>query len=307
VIPPELDAVLRLLPAPASEVRQLGGPGRPWSVRYGSNRAVLRWNDPERYRRFGYSTELALASIDWLHTFLGDLAAGGYLAPRPVADFDGQSRTIVGGAIWELLSHVPGGPMGWTDDEMREAGAQLARFHDASLGVAARSQRPGSMPLAECRPSDPQAGAVREEFERGLLEFGSMPRGVIHGDATQANVVIGDDGAFHLVDFALAYQEVLYADIGSALWRNGRSSPEALTYDAGRVTRFVRGYHAVRPLDPATARGIVSCMIGRGLQLQQRLELRGGTDDTVMERLLAIHGARAELTAGIEAAVERMA
>jgi hypothetical protein len=53
--PTELQALLDLLPTPASEVAQLGGPGQPWSVRYGATRAVLRRNDPGRFRASGQS------------------------------------------------------------------------------------------------------------------------------------------------------------------------------------------------------------------------------------------------------------
>lgn len=54
---------------------------------------------------------------------------------------------------------------------------------------------------------------------------------MIHGDATQSNVVIDDDGTFRLVDFAIAYEDALLADVASALWRNGRSGPNAVSYD----------------------------------------------------------------------------
>ncbi len=149
----------------------------------------------------------------------------------------------MGGAIWELRSHVPGRPMGWTDDEMHAAGALLATFHRSSLALPPRPQRPGSHPLAECRPSHPAARPVRIAFERELADIGHRraPRAVIHGDATQSNVVVDSRGAFHLVDFALAYDEALLADVGSVLWRNSRSSPDALTYDPARAARFVRG------------------------------------------------------------------
>ena len=36
--------MLRLLPSPAIDAKQLGGAGRPWSIQYGSSNAVLRWN-----------------------------------------------------------------------------------------------------------------------------------------------------------------------------------------------------------------------------------------------------------------------
>jgi len=149
-------------------------------------------------------------------------------------------------------------------------------------------QRQGPHPLAECRPSHPAARPVQIAFERELEDNGHhlAPRAVIHGDATQSNVVIDDRGTFRLVNFALAYDEALLADVGSALWRNARSSPDALTYDPARAARFV-GYAWVRPIAPVAGRAIVVYMKGRGLQLQRRLELRQGTDETVIQRLLA--------------------
>ena len=305
MIPAEVADVSRLLPAPASEVRQLGGPGRPWSIRYGSTQAVLRWNDASRWRAFGSTDAEAIESIEWAHRFLTDLASIGFLAPAPIDDLDGRSFVALDGGIWELLSHVPGWPMGWTDRELFESGNLLARFHSASLRLPERSQRPGAQPFSECSPSHADARVVRAGFERELAApaFADAPRGVIHGDATQSNVVITDDATFHLVDFALVYKESLYGDIGAALWRNGRSDPDAVTYDALRVARFVSGYHAERPLGQNAASAIVTCMKGRGLQLQHRLELRRGSDESVMQRLLAVQRSQAQLVGAIEAAL----
>ena len=61
------------------------------------------------------------------------------------------------------------------------------------------------------------------------------------------------------------------------------------------MTRFVRGYAAIRPLPTVSGRAIVAYMQGRGLQLQHRLELRRGSDPTVMQRLLSIHAQQNEL------------
>lgn len=304
--PADLQAISDLLPAPVSDVEQLGGPGRPWRVRYGGSHAVLRRNDPGRFRSFGQSDELALASITWLHDVLRDLAEVGFVAPAPITDLRGRSIAIVDNAIWELLSYVPGRSMGWTDDEMHSAGALLATLHDSSLALAPRPQRPGSHPLNDCRPSHPDARAVRIAFERELEDIGhdGATRAVIHGDATQSNVVIDDRGAYRLVDFALAYSEALLADLGSALWRNGRSGPDAVTYDPARAARFVQGYATIRPLAPSAGRAIVIYMKGRGLQLQQRLEMRHGTDETVLQRLLAINIQQRELQAAITTALD---
>jgi Ser/Thr protein kinase RdoA (MazF antagonist) len=303
VIPPALADVVRLLPVPASDVRQLGRPGRPWSIRYGSRQAVLRWNDASRWRSFGFSETEGMASIEWAHRVLGDLASTGFVAPGPIADLDGRSFAVTVGGVWELLSHVPGRPMGWTDAEFRAAGALLAQFHIASQKLPKRSQRPGAQPFADCVPSHADARVIRASFERewGALDPADAVPTVIHGDATQSNVVIADNGTFHLVDFALMYEECLYGDIGAALWRNGRSSADAITYDTARVARFVSGYHAERPLSQGAARAIVTSMKGRGLQLQHRLELRRGRDESVMQRLLAVQESQTQLVTAIEA------
>lgn len=305
MIAPEVAAVLKLLPEPGDEITQLGGPGRPWSVRYGANQAILRWNDASRWRAFGFSDDEAVASIEWLHAFLRELAATGFVAPRPMNDLGDRSIAIVEGGIWELLARVPGRAMGWSDVEMVEAGSLLGRFHAASMTLRDRGQRPGAQPFASCEPDHPDARAIRVAFERELadLDTRSSERGVIHGDATQSNVVIDDRGTYHLVDYAIAYGEYLLGDIGSALWRNARSSPDAITYDPARAARFVDGYDSARPLGRAAAGAIVTFMKGRGLQLLRRLELRHGRDETVIQRLTAIHAAHAELAAAIQAAL----
>ncbi|HEV2249153.1 MAG TPA: phosphotransferase [Candidatus Limnocylindria bacterium] len=297
--------MLKLLPQPASETTQLGGPGRPWSIHYGADRAILRWNDASRWRAFGFSDDEAIASIEWLHAFLRDLAYTGFVAPRPMDDLGERSIAIAEGGIWELLSRVPGRAMGWSDDEIFEAGALLARFHAAAMSLPNRPQRPGAQPFASCEPAHPDAQAIRTAFVHELadLDLRSTTRGVIHGDATQSNVVRTASGTFHLVDYAIAYADYLLADIGSALWRNARRSPDAISYDAARAARFVGGYDSVRPLGRGASRAIVSFMKGRGLQLLHRLELLHGRDETVIQRLTVINAAQDELAVAIEAAL----
>ena len=294
--------LLDLLPQPADEVVQLGGPYRPWLVRYGGRAAIIRASDLERLRRLGFSADLAMSSIEWLHDFLRDLSGTGFAAPAPVDDLRGTSVVSADGAIWELLTFVPGRSVDWVECAMRRAGDLLARFHDASLRTRPRPQRPGALPMSDCRPLDPRAATARTQLEAELAGIRAGLRGVVHGDATQANVVLdGDD--YRLVDFALGYEESLVFDIAAALWRNGRADPNSVTYDPRRVETFVRGYHDVRRLDANDDRRIVACMMARGLQLQQRLELRGGVDDTVMQRLMSIERQQSDLREAIASAI----
>lgn len=251
--------------------------------------AVLRATDVQALRPLGFSKELALASIEWLHDLLRNLSATGFVAPVPLEQLDGRSIVLVDDVVWELLSFVPGRPMGWSDEELESAGGLLARLHRAIARLPVRSQRPGALPIGECKPSDPAARRIRSVVERELSDLGyeSARRSVVHGDATQANVVIDGD-AYALVDYTIAYQEQPLFDVASALWRNGRIDANAVAYDGRRVGRFVRGYHRERPLKPGDERAIVTYLKCRGLQLQQRLELRRGVDETVMARLQSV-------------------
>ena len=176
---------------------------------------MLRFSDPERLRRLRIAPEVARSSIVWLHAFLSDLERVGFVAPAPVRDLDGDSIAVVDGVIWELLTFVPGGAMDWSDPDTRAAGALLARFHDASRRTPARAQRPGALPIIDCRPGHSDARRVRALVERelALVGYDGALRAVVHGDATQANVVI-DDGTYRLVDYALAYIEPTLFDIG---------------------------------------------------------------------------------------------
>ena len=292
---------MALLPGPVAEVRQQA-PRRPWIIRYGARTAVLRATPLDAIRPLGFSHELALASARWLHDVLRDLAGSGFPAPAPVDELDGRSLVIVDGVLWELLSFVPGRPMGWSDDEMRHAGAELGRLRRAFEKLPAREQRPGALTIDACHPSDPVAIDVRAELDRELVDIGhgSASRSIVHGDATQANVVI-DGGRYTLVDYTIAFKEAPLFDVASALWRNGRADANSVDYDPARVATFVSGYHEVRRLSPADARAIVVYMKARGLQLQQRLELRSGDDPTVIARLQAVRRQQGELIEAISA------
>jgi len=300
---PSLDAVAKLLPDEIEEASQVD-PRRPWIVRYGSRRAVLRATDLNALQSLGFSPELAYASLAWLHELLRDLSTAGFTAPAPLTELDGQSIVVIDGIAWELLTFVPGRPMAWSDYEMRHAGALLASLHAALTGLSPREQRPGALPIESCRPADLVARGIQAELERELSRIGyeRVGRTVVHGDATQANVVIEGD-KFAFVDYTIAYVECELFDIASALWRNARVDANAVRYDPGRAALFVGGYCGERRLKPVDAIAIVALMKGRGLQLQQRLELRRGVDDTVLQRLVAICAQSRELVEAMAGAI----
>lgn len=309
VTPDALQHVLELLPSTVRDARTLRGDNGPWLVEYGSEVAVLRWNDPVRFQRLdpvAHTPALALESVMWLHEFLRALADTAFVAPVPMRALCGESIAVIAGSIWELLTFVPGKPMSWGDVRaVSEMGRALARFHGSSLSLPARPQRPGSLPFDQCRPTDPRARLEEVRKELDEIGYSSAPRGVIHGDGTVSNMVL-QNGEIHLVDFAIGYEEVVVADIGCALWRTGRIAPDAHAYDPARVAAFVAGYAAVSPLRPSDPRAIVVYLKCRGLQLQHRTERRGWrTDDTVMQRLLSLQAQQDDLELAIRSALAR--
>jgi hypothetical protein len=180
-IPVELRSIVDLLPAPVIEVRLMARVGQPWFVRYGSERTVLRWNDPKRFPH----SDLAMESIAWLHTFLRDLARSGFRAPAPVPHLRGESVAIIDGAIWELLTFVPGRSIGWADND----GLLAAHRRTCQQSRRAR-QSTGPTPTHRQRLGVQAHGpAVRwQPGPRAASSRGSRPRRTRHRRVSRSEV-----------------------------------------------------------------------------------------------------------------------
>ena len=88
-----------------------------------------------------------------------------------------------------------------------------------------------------------------------------------------------------LIDFTLAHLGPPESDVSFGLWVNGRTERTAVTLDADRIRRFVAGYHRIRPLSDWAVRAIPLYLVGRGLQMQVRLERAGAWDQIQANRL----------------------
>ncbi len=267
--------------------------GRAWLVDWRGTRAVLR--------HVAVPAPATTADVDWLHSFLIRLADLGFCSPRPLPCFRGRSWTLTGGQLWEIVSFLPGQAVGWAaEPAMEEIGALLARYHATVRHLAAISQRPGTLPLADVPAvllsgrldaihlGADRAAAIRREAERlasDLDQAGYLAdeRLVIHGDFTNDNVIA--DGtpprATGVIDFALAHVETPLADIGYALWRSGRPHEYAEHLDLARIARFLRGYAAIVPVSADEARLIPVYIRGRGLQMIAK-RIRAGRAETGM-------------------------
>jgi Ser/Thr protein kinase RdoA (MazF antagonist) len=288
VSPPQ--AVLDLFGPRPILVEPLDARGEPWLLRDGDWLAVLRRLPPRLY-----PPEANFAHVAWLHRFLDRLAPTGFPAPRPLRMLNGASLAIVDGAIWEVLSYLPGRALGWDPSvRLESAGALLGAFHEQSLAISPAEQRPGALPLEDCHPRS--AKSIADTFHRDLADIGhqSAARCVLHADCTSANMLVDGDppAVVGMVDFTLALLGPPESDISFALWVTGRSAQPAVGLDAARVRAFVAGYHAVRPLSRWAIRAIPLYLVGRGLQMLVRGERLGGPDQKVLERVSWLAGHR---------------
>jgi Ser/Thr protein kinase RdoA (MazF antagonist) len=289
---------------------------RLWTATVGGRPAVLHrypvWRPPK--------------DVAWEHTYLRRLAATGFPAPRPLGAFGGESWLAAAGAVWGLVSFLPGHTLEWAPrPDLREVGTLLARYHDAAAGVRMEAPRPSRVPLArlgaragavpEARLRAALGGAAgarsfrwhveRVQDELAALGHAAAPRLVIHGDPTISNVVVDGDppAVTGLIDFASAYHEPPLADVGFGLWRSGRPGPAAVAADPARVGRLVAGYHGVRPLDAGTGPAAV-CAYMRARGLQYIVHHLGGEDLTLpLRRVAALAAGQPALEAAIAAAL----
>ncbi len=266
--------------------------GRAWPAEWRGIRAVLRGR---LLAARAVSAAPVLQDVAWLHTFLASLADLGFPSPRPLPAFGGQSWTVAGGLLWEIVSFIPGHEVGWdAEPPMGQIGALLARYHGAARRIQVSSQRPGVIPLAnvpaillspklDLACPDPDRAAVIRRLagrlaadleDRGHRTAGRL---VIHGDFTNHNVIA--DGkppaATGVIDFHRAHLETPLADIAYALWRSGRPRQDADCLDLPRLQQFVRGYASTAPPLPGAASALPVYLYGRGLQMIAKRVLEG--------------------------------
>jgi homoserine kinase type II len=244
-------------------------------------RAVLRRDDPQRVA----PTRRSLDSARWVHDGLLQLEELSFPSPVPVPALSGQSVVLHEGAIWQLLTFVPGDPVGWNPQpRLEDVGAMLATFHNATSTLSTRGQRPNAFALSDLAglvrgsptksPSRDWLLPLSEELEARLS---GLPEAFIHGDPTAHNVVAAGRPVrpTGLIDFNLAHLSPACFDIAFALWRTGRPDQLAFTMDESRVASFVSGYAHVRPLEGGDAELIVAALWGRGVQVGVKRSLAG--------------------------------
>jgi Ser/Thr protein kinase RdoA (MazF antagonist) len=268
--------------------------GRAWPVDWRGTPGVLRQLPAP-------APGPLIGGVAWRHAFLARLAGLGFPAPEPLPCFDGASWATGPGALWEVVSFLPGQVVGWAvEPPLEEIGALLARYHAAARQVAVAGQCPGALPLADvpavllsprleaAHVGRDLAAAIRRQAERlagdlaGIARLTGEPV-VIHGDFTNHNVIAAGTPprAAGVIDFALAHAETPLADIGYGLWRSGRPRQDAGHLDLSRISRFVAGYAGTARLSADEARAVAVYLGGRGLQMIAK-RVRAGRAETGM-------------------------
>ncbi|MFL5581475.1 MAG: aminotransferase class III-fold pyridoxal phosphate-dependent enzyme, partial [Gemmatimonadaceae bacterium] len=177
-------------------------------------------------------------------------AVGGQGAPRLVASANGQ----------RLLSWVDGRPWAEAPGDLAGLGRLVARTDRALAGLEHPAMRRRLLwnvleAPAVARFAELLEPARRELVDEVFARFGAhvaprlagLPHQVIHNDANEHNVLVGEDGAVTgLIDFGDVVWAPRVAGLAVALAyaMQGHADP------VRAVTGVVRGYHEVAPLRP---------------------------------------------------------
>jgi Ser/Thr protein kinase RdoA (MazF antagonist) len=296
-------AGLRLLGRPRGRCLPLDPRGQPWLLEDSTWKAVLRRLPP-----LVYPPETSVEHVTWLHRLPSRLVERGFPAPMPLFTFGGASVAVVEGAIWEVLSFLPGRPLLWVPSvPVESAGAMLASLHPASLAISPTNRRPGALPIEACLPLC--AKQIALSVQRDLAEGGhaSATRCVVHGDGTSANMLVEEGVAqsvTSMIDFTLAHLGPPESDISFALWVTGRTHQAAMTLDTDRVQAFVAGYHSVRQLTQWAIAAVRLYLVGRGPQMLTREERFGSVDEITLNRTRWLQVNRHRLEESVAFALE---
>lgn len=120
-------------------------------VRRGDERLLLKWSvAPDRFERLTFAAELTA----WLGTL-------GLPVSAPVPTLAGEVQVTSAGISMGLQRVIDGGHLDVDDaDQVRAAGATLARLHDALRECPLRSSRPEVLSVPAPSPSRSRAGSL---------------------------------------------------------------------------------------------------------------------------------------------------
>lgn len=198
--------------------------------------------------------------------FLGlmeHLSAAGYACPTPVKDLKGRDLKTLAGRPAAMVTFLQGfGPKRPTPAQCEGVGDAMARMHLAArdFGVVRENglAMPDWGPLLEAsaeRADEVHPGLLGEmRAEIAHLETHwpeDLPRGVVHADLFPDNVFFLSGKVSGVIDFYFACNDRLAYDLAVCLncWCF-EDAPFSAEFNVTKARALLRGYHAVRPLEP---------------------------------------------------------
>jgi len=199
---------------------------------------------------------IARGDLPFYVGLMDHLAHHDVTCPAPMRMDDGSMIAEVNGKPAVIVTKLPGAPRANpTADDCRLAGHILGAIHVAGVEYDASLQNPRGAAWRErfARSVRPKLGArenalIAAEIEyQGLIDDSVLPQGVIHGDYFHDNVLWDGEGTGGVIDFYFACDDVLLYDV--AIGVNDWCVNADATLDHARAHAFLRGYHALRPLE----------------------------------------------------------
>ncbi len=202
--------------------------------------------------------KLTADELPFYLNLMAHLARHGIPCPSPVANRHNQFLGMLNGKPACIVSRLSGKSTATPNDVQCAAiGAMLGQMHIA--GQSFSQVMPNPRGAAWRAATAPQVRAFLDAQQAALLDsevalharrdWAVLPQGVIHADLFRDNVLLEDDRVGGLIDFYFACSDALLYDV--AITVNDWCMNDGGTLDAARAQAFLRGYHAVRPLQDA--------------------------------------------------------
>ncbi len=211
---------------------------------------------------------------------LSHLSDAGLVVPTSIPTTSGQSMVtadIAGhAAIGRLQRHVDGARWGetkTTPDLLFRVGAYLAQLH----GALSDFQHPGAQrshlwDLAEANQHAAAVKLIGDPDRRRIIEqcfhlyrshalpvLSSCPRGMLHGDANDENILVHDAMVVGILDFGDCQMGALVQDLAITL--SYALQQDGMTIDS--VSSLLCGYQSIRTLEQIELEAVVPLMLAR--------------------------------------------
>ncbi|WIB16508.1 phosphotransferase [Curtobacterium sp. MCPF17_050] len=220
-------------------------------VRRGDERLLLKWSvAPDRFERLTFAAELTA----WLGTL-------GLPVSAPVPTLAGEVQVTSAGISMGLQRVIDGGHLDVDDaDQVRAAGATLARLHDALRECPLRSSRPEVLsvpaPLTEqiagWVTSDPSTLSPEARDVLGqLLERAPAdlpPVQIVQGDYRAANILCAGTAVVGVLDFEELRLDHRIGELARSAVMLGTLFRDWEPVSESVRQQFLDGYQSVRAL-----------------------------------------------------------